>query len=166
MAGPLAENAQIVPAFIPVDMQTGANDGDWVNMSLYEYCTAILYKAVGTAGDDPVFKLQQAQDNAGTGAKDINFTDIHSKLAVDITTVGTYTKTTQTAATSYTDATSAEKAGIIQVTIRAENLDVDNGFTHIQLSVADTGSNAQLGCGLYILEPGRFSQATLPSAID
>ena len=54
----LLEMVDIVSAFVPVDMQTGANDGDWVNMALYDKVLAVLFKGIGTANDDPVFKLQ------------------------------------------------------------------------------------------------------------
>lgn len=141
---------QIAAAFVPVDMQAGANNGDWVNMANYQRVLAVLFKAAGTAGDDPIFKLQQAKDAAGTGAKDLLFTTIYSKVGAALTALGQFTKITQAAATSYTDATSAEAQAIIAVEVLAEQLDSDGGFTHIQLSVADVGGNAQLGCGFYI----------------
>ena len=42
---------------------------------------------------------------------------------------------------------------------------MDNGFNHIQLSVADVGGNAQLGCAFYVLFDPRYGQATPPSAL-
>lgn len=152
------ESIDIISAFVPVDMQTAANNGDWVNMKNYRKCVAVLFKAAGTAGDDPVFKLQQASDNAGTGVKNLTFTVIHEKVGT-LTGVGQWTKKTQTAATSYTNTDSAEAQSIIAVEIDESDLDVANGFTHVQLSIADTGGNAQLGCAFYLLMGGKYPRA-------
>lgn len=144
------ESADIVAGFVPVDMQTGANTGDWVNLSTYARCVAVLFKAAGTAGDDPVFTLQQATDNAGTSAKALTFTTVWSKVGT-LASIAAFTKNTQAAAGTYTDTVSAESQAIMLVEIRAEDLDVSNGFNHIQLSIPDTGTNAQLGCAFYLM---------------
>jgi hypothetical protein len=158
MASELAiQQMNIEAAFVPVDMQTGANNGDWASMKDYRRCLVVLFKAAGTAGDDPVFKLQQATDNAGTGAKDLNFTVVYEKVGT-LASVAQFTRTTQSAATSYTNAASAEGQAIMVVEVKDADLDVSNDFTHIQLSVADVGSNAQLGCGLYIMCDPRTAQ--------
>lgn len=166
MAESFLQRAQIASAFVPVDMSSGANAGDWVQLGkVYDRCLAVLFKGAGTAGDDPVFKLQQATDNAGTGAKDIDFTAVYSKVGT-LTASGQaeFTRNTQSAATSYTDAASAEAEAIIAVEIRAEELDLANGFEWIQLSVADVGTNAQLGCGFYVLFEARYEQEPMPGA--
>ena len=66
-------------------------------------------------------------------------------------------RNTQTAATTYTDAASAEAESITAVEISSEDLDVDNSFSHVQLSVADVGGNAQLGCGFYLMPDPRHA---------
>lgn len=164
MTARFLEVADIAGAFVPVDMQTAANNGDWVNLQNFGRCVAVLYKAAGTAGDDPVFTLKQATDNAGTGAKALNFTTIWSKVGT-LTGINTFTKNTQAAANTYTDAVSAEAQAIFAVDILAEELDADNGFCYVQLSVPDTGGNAQLGCGFYLMLEPRTAGATVPSAI-
>ena len=158
------ETANLVSGFVPVDLQTGANTGDWVGLGDYQRCVVVLHKGAGTAGDDPAFVLKQATDNSGTGSKDLDFTVIYSKVGTQ-TGIANFTRSTQTAAATYTDATSAESEGIISVEVSAEDLDVDNDFTHIQLSVADIGSNAQLGCGFYLMLDPRHASQTPPSAI-
>ena len=162
--GRLVENSQIVSAFVPVDMQTAANTGDYVSLKNYHRCAVVFFKAAGTAGDDPTLTIQQAQDVSGTGAKALNFTRIWHKQGT-LTGVGTFTAVTQTAANTYTDATSAEIQAIWVVEIDADDLDVDNGFDCIMCSVADVGGNAQLGCAMYILYDPRYPQAAPPSAI-
>lgn len=159
------EGNQIAAAINPVDLSTAANDGDWFNMKNFGRVLALLFASAGTAGQDPVFTLRQATDNAGTGAKALNFTTIYSKVGT-LTSLGAFTKTTQTAANTYTDAVSAEVAKIIGVEIIQEMLDIANGFTHVQLQIPDVGAAAQLGCGLYIgLDPAYAGEPSL-TAID
>lgn len=148
------EGANIQAAFVPVDMATAANNGDWVNLKGYRRVLAVLFKAAGVAGDDPVFTLKQATDVAGSNAKALNFTRIYTKLGVQ-TAVGVFTQVDQAAAGTYTDATSAEQQAIFAVEILDEDLDVAGGFTCVQLSIPDVGAGgAQLGCGFYLmLEP-------------
>jgi len=161
-----AEQVQVVSGFLPVDMSSGANNGDWVSLKGYERCTIILFKNAGTAGDDPTLTLQQATAVAGTGAKDLAVIDkVYKKQDTTLTGVGTFTLDTQSAATSYTDATSAEDAAIWVIDVQAEELDVTNGFDCIQASIADVGTNAQIGAVLYLLWPARYGGQVLDSAI-
>lgn len=159
------QKATIEAAFVPIAMDGQANNGDWVSLENYRRCVAVLFAAAGTAGEDPVFKLQQATASDGTGAKDLNFTVINEKVGT-LASVTSWTRTTQTAATSYTNAASAEAQKLIAVEIDASELDVDGGFTFVQLSVADVGIAAQLGCGFYILYEPRYPQGAAVSALS
>lgn len=151
------ENHQIVAGIIPVDLAAGANNGDWVSLKNYGHVTCIFFAAAGVAGDDPVFTMKQATAVAGTGSKDLLFDRIDVKVGT-LASVGTFTKVSQTAATSYTDATHAEVQKIYIVEFDAEDLDVENGFDCIQMSVPDVGAGgAQIGCGLYILSNPRYA---------
>lgn len=156
------ENFDIVQAFAPVDLQTTTNAGDWVDMRGNERCVFVLHKGIGTAGDDPVITVTQATDNAASGEANLNFTRIKSKVGTQ-SGIGQWTTTTQSAANTYVDATSAEAEAIIAIEIKAS--DLTPGYTHIKVAVSDVGSNAQLGSGLYILGPKRYPQATPLSSI-
>ena len=125
----------------------------------------MLFKGIGTAGDDPIFNLQQADSAAGGNAKDINFTVINKKVGTQ-TTTNDFSRVTQTAAASHTDAVSAEAEAIMAVEIKADEMDIDNGFVWLRLDVADVGGNAQLGCAYYIMLDARYPQATPPDAIS
>ena len=160
----LMENGNLQSAFIPVDLQAAANNGDWVSLKLYNHVALVVFKAAGTAGDDPVITVTQATDVSGTSEKALTFDTIYSKVGTQ-TGIGTFTTNTQTAANTYTDATSAEAAAIFVVEFDAADLDVANGFDCVQLSVPDVGSNAQLGCAFYILTEPRYAEATPQSAI-
>ncbi len=151
-----AEQVQACAAFIPVDMSSAANTGDWISMKGYERATVLVYKAAGTAGDDPVITIQQATANDGSGAKALNFTSIHEKVGT-LTSVGQYTEVTQSAGNTYENTSSAESAAIFIIDFLAEDLDADGGFDHIQCSIADVGTNAQLGCAMVLLWGARYA---------
>ena len=148
----LLERLNIIEGVPPVDLSVGANNGDWVSLKNYNRIAIVFVSGVGTAGDDPTVTIQQAQDVAGAGAKALNFTTIYSKqAATDLSGTGTWTKTTQTAANTYTNATAAEQALIWAVELQATDLDVDNAFDCVRATVADVGVNAQSGYLFYLL---------------
>ena len=153
----------IEAAFVPVDMQTAANDGDWINLSLYEYCVIVLFKAAGTAGQDPIFTLQQATSAAGGSAKALNVSTIYSKVGT-LTGVANFTRITQAAGATYIDLVSAEAQAILAAEVRHSELDLANGFRFINITIPDVGGNAQLGCAFYILGGCRYSSVAMPDA--
>jgi hypothetical protein len=152
------EQAQIVPAFVPVNLATAANPGDWVSMKNYARCTIIFLAGTGTASDDAVITLEQATAVAGTGNKALTFTRIDVKQGADLAAIGEFTTVTQTAATSYTSLTSAETQNLWVIDVKAEDLDTDNGYDCIQASIGDVGTNAKIGTVLYILWGARYAQ--------
>lgn len=164
MQGKLIDNHQLAIGFVPVNMAAAANPGDYVSLKNYNHVAVVFVKAAGAAGEDPVLTIQQAQDVAGTGAKALNFTEINVKQGADLQAIGTFTKVTQAAANTYTEATSGEAQAIWVVEFDAEDLDVDGGFDCITASVADVGVTAQNGTVLFILSEPRYS-GPLTSAI-
>lgn len=146
---------QLVSAIVPVDLQTGANNGDWVCMKNYDRLTVIVFKGIGTAGDDPVLTMAQATDVAGTGVKALTFTRIWAKVGTQ-TGLGTFTLVTQAAASTYTDAVSAEAQALWMIEIEAGDLDRANGFDCVRFNIPDVGGNAQIGCALYLLRNSRY----------
>lgn len=168
MAEEFVHKINIVEGFLPVDLQSGANTGDWVSLKNYHNCAIVFMSAVGTAADDPTLTVQQATDvtNSASDAKDLDFTVIHRKqVATSLAAVGTWTRTTQSASNTYTNGTSAEEDLIWIVDFVDTELDAANGFDCLRATVADVGSNAQLGYLYYALYNPRVEQATLLSAI-
>ncbi|AMS41168.1 hypothetical protein [Aminobacter aminovorans] len=161
----ILEKLQIAAGFVPVSMATAPTE-DWVSLKNYGRMTVVFFKAAGTAGDDPTLTLEQATAVAGTGAKALNFTRIDVKQGADLFAVGQFTTVTQAAANTYTDATSAEVQAIWVLDVEAEDLDVDGGFDCIRASISDVGTNAQLGCMLYLGHEPRYAQAPMPSMIS
>ena len=161
----MPEIVNIHPAILPVDSQSGASSGLVVSLKNYAGCLVLLQKKAGTAGDDVVFTMTQAQAVAGTGEKALPFSRIYKKLHAT-TVPGTWTLTEQAAAGNYTDDTSAEKAGLIAVDVKAEDLDQANGFDCIRLAIPDTGSaGAQLISATYILYGPKNGGAGMVSPI-
>lgn len=162
----LAERIQIAAGFVPVDMAVAANNGDWVSLANFQRCAIVFYKAAGAVGEAPTITVQQATDNAGTGAKALNFTRIVSKNNADVQTVGAWTVTDQAAANTYALAAGNTQA-IVVIEITAAMLDVTGGFDFLRATVADVGVTAQLGALLYLLFDGRYSGSaeTLPSVL-
>lgn len=149
----LLERLQIVEGVPPVDLQTGANDGDWVSLKNYRRVIVMFHSGIGTNGEDPILTMEQATDNAGAGAKALTFATIYRKqAATNLAAVAQWTKTTQVAAATYTNTDAAEQSALWLVEFEAGDLDVDGGFDHIRARVADVGgAGAQPGSLHYIL---------------
>ena len=163
----LIDETQIVAGFVPVDMQTGTNNGDYVSLKNYRQCAIVLFKGIGTAAQDPVVSFWQASAVAGGDEKVLTkCTGYHMKQGADLSLVGEFTEVTQSvAATCTLNATSAESSGIYVFSFSGSDLDVENGFDCLRASVADVGNAAQLGCMLYLLSEPRHACETMPSAI-
>jgi hypothetical protein len=160
-----AEIAQVCAGVVPVNLATGANDGDWVSLARYHRCTVVLFKGAGADGEDPTLTIEQATTNTGTGAKALPFTRIHVKQGADLFAIGQYTLVTQAAAATYTQSDAGQAQAIWMVDFKSTELDVDGGFTHIRARVADVGNTSQIGGILYLLREPRDAMATLPSAL-
>lgn len=168
------EKNQVVSGFLPVAMNAGAPSVDYVSMKDYGRCAIIFFKAIGTNGDDPTITLLQATAVAGTGAKALNITRVDKKQAAsNLLATGIFaTSTPGSPAThdtfltnTWTNSDLAEQAAVVIIDVKAEDLDIDNGFDCITVTIADVGTNAQLGCLLFVLHEPKYAAVPLPSAI-
>jgi hypothetical protein len=159
----LLESVQIVPAFRPVDLQAGANTGDWVSLENYKHVAVVFHSAIGAGGDDITLTVEQATSAAGAGNKALNISSskaFKKQAATSLAAVGTWSDASADLSTNtWTNATSAEEETLVVLEFDADELDVDGGFTFIQCSGDDVGSNAQLGACYYILSEPRFPSA-------
>ncbi len=132
------EGGQIVMGFPPADVSASASQtADFVSLKNYQRVVAVFMAGAGVAGADSTVTLTQATAVAGTGEKALNFTKIKVKQGASMAAIGTFTETTQTAANTYTSATSGESELIWAIEIKREDLDIANDFDCIRLSVAD-----------------------------
>lgn len=171
------EKNQIAQGFLPVLMNSGANAGDWVSLKEFGRMAIIVFKAVGTAGDDPTITVKQATDLTGGTNKVLGFTEVRKKqAATNLLAVDQFTKSTvaspatndtfTVASGTWSNSDLAEQAAIIVIDIKAEDLDVNGGYTCIQVSIADIGTNAQLGSALYIGHEPRYPKDALDTIIS
>ena len=108
-----SEAAAIVGVIDPDATAAGTVTTSWIPMAEFESIMAVAM--AGTLGASATFdaKLEQAQDSGGTGAKDITGKAI--------------TQLTQGSPDG------SDKQAIIN--LRAEELDLENDFTHARLSI-------------------------------
>src|SRR5262245_42202686 len=161
----LLESLQIAAGFLPVNLATAANTGDWVSLENYGRCAVVLYKDEGSGSEDPVITVQQATDAAGTGAQALNFTTVFKQTGADLLAIGQSTRVTQSAGNTFT-AEGGEEA-LVVIDLRGDELDVANGYKFVRATVADVGVTSQLGALFYLLHEPRQADRpeNMPSAI-
>lgn len=165
----LEAGIDIVPDVVNGDANSDIT-GDWIDLSKYDRAYLLLMKPAGTAGDDLAIRLQQATDNAGTGAKALTFTKLWHKIAATsaFTAVTQWTAVTLTTASSDLDLDSVNStdlatdinAAFVMVEVEAASLDSSNGFNHVNvLYEGDDVGNALVINSLWILKGARYPQA-------
>jgi hypothetical protein len=161
----LGSEVQIAAGFLPVNLATGANAGDWVCLKNYRHVAIVFYGDGGTAAEPVTITVEQASAVAGTGAKALTFTRINKKQGADLFAIGQFTEVLQAAANTYALGSGAggDLESIVVIEINAEDLDVENGFDCVRATIADVGTGAQIGALLYILTGPRYTPP--PSAI-
>lgn len=171
----ILEKGQFVSGIVPVALNTNPGSvSDYVSMKNYGRCAIVFFKGVGTAGDDPTITLLQAKTVAGGSAKALNITRVDKKqAATNLLSTGPFVTSTSASPASndtfstdtWTNSDLAEQAALVVIDVKAEDLDIDNGFDCITATVGDVGTNAQLGCLFYFLHEPHTVKAIMDSAI-
>jgi len=167
----LLESINIVVGTPPADFNSDQN-GDYVSLKGYDGCLVVVTKAAGTAGDDFVLKLTQATAVAGTSDKALNINHVYAKVGTQ-TGVSTFTKYSGTAASSVdtvsafgTDLAADSVEALFVIDVRANDLDVDNGFDCIRyVHEGDDVGNSTYATVHYILYGARYPQPSPIAAI-
>lgn len=115
-----SENLAVLATFDPISQGAATVTTGWVSMAKFAELVAILQTGVMGGGGTLDAKLQQATDAAGTGAKDL----VPAKALVQIL-----------------KAAGDNKQALINV--RPEQLDVNNNFAFVRLSIT-VGTAASL----------------------
>lgn len=160
----LAEHVNII-SFPPIGMEGAAGlVAPYVSLKHYSRATLVLIKAAGNAAEDPTITFDQATAVAGTGTKALTVVNrAHKKESVaDLETVAAWTEVTQAVAATFVGNGDAEQ--VVLIDIRAEDLDVDNGFDCVRAVVADVGAVAQIGCMFWCLWGARYTPGLTPIA--
>lgn len=162
---PLIEQAQIVPAFIPQNINTADIASDWVSFKNFSRCLLFIHKMVGAADEDITVEFQQATAVAGTSAKALLVSTVWHKIgATALSAVGTFTKVAITTPVSTVDfvtlngvdmATDINES-ILAFEIKADDLDVDNGFDCINFKLeADDYSTSHYVAAYFVMYGSR-----------
>lgn len=159
----ILEKLDLVSGIVPINLGS-ARSSDVMSLKNFHRVAIVFFKAAGSASEDPTLTVLQASSVAPSNAKALNFTEIWTKQGT-LTSVGTWTKTTQAAGNTYTNATASENEAIWVIDIKTDDLDVDNGFDCIQVTIADAGSVNQLGALLFVGHEPRYALAGGLSAI-
>ncbi len=155
-SGNILDTIDIVSGFVPINIGS-ARTGDTISLKNFGAVSVVFFKAAGSASEDPTLTFEQATSITPSSAKALTaVTTIYTKQGT-LTSVGTWTKTTQAAAATYSNTTASENEAIWVITIKAEDLDVDNGFDCMRVTVADAGSVNQIAAMLYILSEPRYA---------
>jgi hypothetical protein len=155
-SGLFVEQANIQPFFMPVNLASGAQTGDVVSMKNYKKCVIVFLCGAGASSQDPTITVLQATSVAPSNAKALNFTRVDVKQATALTTAGTFTTVTQSAGNTYTSDTSGEAQKMWVIEIDAADLDTANGYDCVQVTMADPGTNSQVGTCFAILYGSRY----------
>lgn len=118
---------------------TNANT-DWVSMVGYERVFAYVQLGTWNSTDDlDECKLQQATDSSGTGVKDL---------------------TTDASDGAYDTDTPIDAAGnFVVLEAKAEDFDVEGGFTYVRLYVAEAGNTGVDNIGGFLMRYGAHNKA-------
>jgi len=149
------DKVDIVSGIVPINIGS-ARSSDVITLKNYGRCAIVFHKAAGSASEDPTLTVLQAVSITPSSAKALNFTTVYTKQGT-LNAVGTWTKTVQAAGNTYTNTTASENEAVWVIDIKAEDLDVDNGFDCLQVTIADAGSVNQLASLLFVLHEPRYA---------
>lgn len=159
----ILDKLDFVQGLVPINLGS-ARSSDVISLKNHGRVAIVFQKGAGSASEDPTLTVLQATSVAPSNAKALNFTDVFTKQGT-LASVGTWTKTTQAAGNTYTNTTASENEAVWVIDIKAEDLDVDNGFDCVQVTIADAGSVNQIGALMFVLHEPRYSKEGGISAI-
>jgi hypothetical protein len=159
----LLEKVDFFAGIDPINIGS-ARSSDVITFKNFGRIALVFYKAAGSASEDPTVTVLQATSITPSNAKALNFTEVYTKQGT-LTSVGTWTKTTQASGNTYTNTTASENGAIWVIDISADMLDVDNGFDCIQVTIADAGSVNQIAALLFVGHEPRYGVSGGLSAI-
>ena len=120
----LSEGLAVLATYDPASVAASTVTTGWVDQSVFFYVLALIQTGVLGAGATVDAKLQQATDNAGTGAKDV----------------------TGKVITQIVKATGDNKQAMISM--KEADLDTEGGFRYVRLSITVGVAASQLSAAL------------------
>lgn len=163
--GKMSENGKLVLAIAPIDTTGAGQDGVWVSLKHYRRLAIILVTGAWAGGTSAV-TLEQctAAGDANSDAKALAFTQYLKAYDTDDTPDDAGAVVTVSSNTY----TIGDNANVQVIEVRAEDLDINNGFSFVRVRTATPGANADLIAGVYYLYEGDFAglATTLPSVLS
>jgi hypothetical protein len=144
----LMEKSNLKQAFAPVDLNTAAITGARVSLKEAKRVAIALSLGSSTAAEVRVTLRQHDAASGGT-SKNLEIANRYFHKA-GAATVFTEVEPSVAAALYNLDAIFAANGGIVVFEVLAEDLDVNGGFDHISVDIADAGA-AKIGAGIYVL---------------
>lgn len=141
-------------------LATTNGDCDYVSLKGYDRCTIVIAVDNATTVTGGAVTLKQATAVAGTGEKALAFSKMWANL--DAAAGDTLTETAVTSDT-FTTLTTDNKNLLYVIEVKAEDLDVANGFDCVRVDVLSM-ANA-VGFVQYILHGARYASPIAISAI-
>lgn len=144
----LLEQVNLKQAFLPVDLNTAAVTGNRVSMAGAKKL-AIVISLGDSVGATVEFALKQHTAGSGGSSKALSVINPYFTKAGAATE---FTKVEQDAAEDTYDLSAdfAAQEGVVVFEVLAEDLDVNNGYTHVSVDVTDSAA-AKVGAGVYVL---------------
>jgi hypothetical protein len=143
----LLEDKGIKQAFLPVDLNTAAVAGERVKA---EDRVSIVVAMGDSTGATVQISLKQHNAASGGDSKALSIANKYYKKAG---AAKSFSKVEpEVAADAYDlSADFAAEEGVVVFEVLPEDLDVNGGFSHVSVEIADSGA-AKLASGLYIVD--------------
>lgn len=157
----LGKDFDIIPAIVPVNLNTGANTGGRVHMKNYRNCALVVFASIGTAASDLAVDVQEATAATGGTIHDLDIvTRYYVKDALSLTAAATWSEITQAATSEIADAgaagTSAEHSQIL--VIEVDETQLSDGYEWLSINVPQPGAT-KLGCAFYVMSGLKVQRA-------
>jgi hypothetical protein len=154
----LGNEFDVLCGFTPVDLGTAGATGARVNMENYGRITWVGYLATGTAAQAPTFTLQEhTAATAGTSTNLAVITEYFQKEEATLDGDEAWTRVTQTAAATVTDA-DWDDANEVMVAFSVDADQLSDGYEWVSVNVADPGT-AHIGCVFGVASDLRVQRA-------
>lgn len=163
--GWLTEAGKFVNITPPIDKNGATTASLWVNFKNNKRATFVIATGVCAGITPPAVTLNQATDSLGTGSKALAFDTILQSLGQSQAAAGD--AVTSIAVVSNTFTIPATSASLTMINIRDDQLDINNSFNYVQVSIVSPGASACLIAILAILYDADNSgkESTLPSVV-
>jgi hypothetical protein len=152
----LMEKTQLKMVMEPVDLNTAAITGTRVAMAKGARIAFLVMLGASLASTVQL-TLRQHTAAAGGTSQDLSVKNLYFKKVGAATS---FTKVEPTVAAAMYDLSVdfSTVGGMVVLEVLSEDLDNENGYTHVSLDIADAGA-AKIGAAAYVMSDMRYAPA-------